>query len=374
MKKPFLCLGIETSCDETSAAIVRNGQEILADVTVSQVDLHSVYGGVVPEIACRAHIETILPVIDKAFKDARLKPPDITAVAVTNRPGLIGALLVGVSAAKTIAWILDKPIIGINHVQAHIYANYLLDCEWRIANRELANPQSTKSLSRGTRGNPQLARGFPVFPYLGLIVSGGHTSLYRVKSPLQYKLLGRTLDDAAGEAFDKVAHILGLGYPGGPAIEKVARRGDPRAVKFPLGLVGDSYDFSFSGIKTAVLYHCKGQNASRNTPLKKGINIPDVAASFQEAAVDTLVARISSVAADFSLRKMRPKAIAIGGGVAANQRLRDKLQSASTKIGIPLFIPPKKLCLDNAAMVAGLAYHYWKAKRVNNLYLDASSQ
>jgi N6-L-threonylcarbamoyladenine synthase len=341
MKKPFLCLGIETSCDETSAAIVRNGQEILSNATVSQVDLHSVYGGVVPEIACRAHIETILPVIDKAFKDARRKPPDITAVAVTNRPGLIGALLVGVSAAKSIAWILNKPIIGINHVQAHIYANHLV------------------------RHNT----GTLAYPYLGLIVSGGHTSLYWVKSPLQYKLLGRTLDDAAGEAFDKVSHILGLGYPGGPAIEKVARKGNPRAIKFPLGLIGDSYDFSFSGIKTAVLYHCKGQNASRNTPLKKGINIPDVAASFQEAAVDTLVSRVTAIA---ELKK--PQAIAIGGGVAANQRLRDKLQSASTKIGIPLFIPPKQLCLDNAAMVAGLAYHYWKAKRVDNLYLDASSQ
>lgn len=345
MKKPFLCLGIETSCDETSAAVVCNGSEILSDVTVSQVDLHSVYGGVVPEIACRAHIETVLPVIDKAFKDAKVMPESLTAVAITNRPGLIGALLVGISAAKTIAWVLSKPIIGINHVQAHIYANHLT----------------------GSPGNRPADA--PACPYLGLIVSGGHTSLYWVKSPLQYKLLGRTLDDAAGEAFDKVSHIIGLGYPGGPAIEKVARKGNPRAAKFPLGLVGDSYDFSFSGIKTAVLYYCKGQNASRNTPLNKGINIADVAASFQEAAVETLITRLISAA-----RKIRPRAIAVGGGVAANQRLREKLQRESAKLGIPLFIPPKRLCLDNAAMVAGLAYHYWKVKKVDDLYLDGSSQ
>ncbi|MFH1228552.1 MAG: tRNA (adenosine(37)-N6)-threonylcarbamoyltransferase complex transferase subunit TsaD [Planctomycetota bacterium] len=354
MKKPFLCLGIETSCDETSAAIVRDGQTILSDVTVSQIDLHKVFGGVVPEIACRAHIETILPVIDKAFKNAKVKPQELTAVAVTNRPGLIGALLVGISAAKTIAWVLDKPIIGINHVHAHIYANHLFEQSGRAPGQPA--------------GRPRFLPG-PAFPYLGLIVSGGHTSLYWVKSPLQYKLLGRTLDDAAGEAFDKVSHIIGLGYPGGPAIEKAARKGNPAAIKFPRGLVGTGYDFSFSGIKTAVLYYCKGQNAARKTPLKKGINIADVAASFQETAVDTLVERVIGLA-----KAKKARAIALGGGVAANQRLRDKLAQASARLDIPLYLPFKELCLDNGAMVAGLAYHYWENGEVDNLFLDGSSQ
>ncbi|MFA5794520.1 MAG: tRNA (adenosine(37)-N6)-threonylcarbamoyltransferase complex transferase subunit TsaD [Candidatus Brocadiia bacterium] len=350
MKKPFLCIGIETSCDETSAAVVRDGREILSNSTVTQIDLHKAFGGVVPEIACRAHIETILPVIDKALKDARVKPQELTAVSVTNRPGLIGALLVGISAAKAMAWALDKPIIGINHVHAHIYANHLLP----------RNHETAKDSALIVE---------PVYPYLGLIVSGGHTSLYWVKSPLQYKLLGRTLDDAAGEAFDKVAHIIRLGYPGGPSIEKAARKGNPAAIRFPRGLVKDGYDFSFSGIKTAVLYYCKGQNATRKSPLKKGIKIADVAASFQEAAVDTLIQRVTALAKD-----RKAKAIALGGGVAANQRLRDKLSRSATVLGIPVHIPPKYLCLDNGAMVAGLAYHYWKAGKVDDLYLDGYSQ
>ncbi|MBI4712363.1 MAG: tRNA (adenosine(37)-N6)-threonylcarbamoyltransferase complex transferase subunit TsaD [Planctomycetes bacterium] len=374
----FICLGIETSCDETAVSVVRNGREVLADVVFSQAKLHSVYGGVVPEIACRAHIETILPILQKALKDAHIRLSDVNAVAVTNTPGLVGALLVGVSVAKTLAWLLNKPLIPVNHIYAHLYAAHLNPCYNVIGLSRFSGINDEPLKQCNTRTD---------YPYLGLIVSGGHTSLYRVTSPTKvsglprcrsanrdrrsrsaptkYRLLGRTIDDAAGEAFDKVAAILGLSYPGGPAIEKTARTGNPNAIRFPRGFADDrTLNFSFSGLKTAVLYHCKGQNASAKSPLKKGVNIANVAASFQEAVVDTLIERVSHAA-----RKWKPKSIVLGGGVAANQRLRDKLQARTTLLNIPLRIPPKRLCLDNAAMVAGLAYHYRRSPA--NLYLDA---
>jgi len=316
----FICLGIETSCDETAVSIVRNGREILADVVLSQIDLHSVHGGVVPEIACRAHIESILPILIKALKDARLDLSDISAISVTNRPGLIGALLIGVSVAKTLAWLLNKPLIPVNHIEAHLYVN---------------------SLTENLR-----------YPYVGLVVSGGHTTLFHVTSPVSYRVLGRTRDDAAGESFDKVAKMLGLGYPGGPLIENIARKGNPLSIKFPRGSVDSkSLDFSFSGLKTAVLYYCKGQNASAKSQLKKGLNIPDICASFQEAVVDTLTGKAFQVA---HLKKA--KAIVLGGGVACNERLRNKFQSLSAKEDIQVYLPAKKLCTDNAVMVATIAY------------------
>ncbi|MFH0888308.1 MAG: tRNA (adenosine(37)-N6)-threonylcarbamoyltransferase complex transferase subunit TsaD [Planctomycetota bacterium] len=343
-KNKFICLGIETSCDETAVSIVRNGREILSDVVLSQIDLHSVYGGVVPEIACRAHIESILPTLIKALKDAHLNLADINAVAVTNRPGLIGALLVGVSVAKTIAWLLKKPLIPINHIESHLYVNNL-----------------AQNLS---------------YPYIGLVVSGGHTTLFWVKSPLSYRAIGRTRDDAAGESFDKVAKILGLGYPGGPIIEKIAQKGNSETINFPRGLVSsDSLDFSFSGLKTSVLYYCKGQNASAKTLLKKGLNISDICASFQEAVVDTLIHKTLQAA-----RYKKTRAIVLGGGVSCNERLRSKFQIAANKENIKLYLPPKKLCTDNAVMVAAMACEkYKKLKRLKssivqrNLYLDAFS-
>jgi N6-L-threonylcarbamoyladenine synthase len=359
-KKPFICLGIETSCDETAVSIVRNGKEVLADVVLSQIDLHSAYGGVVPEIACRAHIESILLILMKSLKNARVELKDISAVAVTNRPGLIGALLVGVSVAKTLAWVLNKPLIPINHIKAHLYVNELFP--------------SPSPLPRGERvgvsGNSRL-----VYPYVGLVVSGGHTSLFYVKSPTSYKTLGRTRDDAAGESFDKVAKMLGLGYPGGPLIEKIGRKGNSSAIKFPRGIAAEgSLDFSFSGLKTAVLYYCKGQNASAKTPTKKGLNIPDICASFQAAVVDTLTAKAFRAA-----RLKKAKAIVLGGGVACNDRLRNRFQELSIREGIKVYLPAKKLCTDNAVMAAAMAYAQyrtspeWRKYSVKQLQLDAYS-
>jgi N6-L-threonylcarbamoyladenine synthase len=338
-RRRFICLGIETSCDETAIGLVKNGREIIADVVLSQVDLHRVYGGVVPEIACRAHIESILPILIKTLKDARIKLSDISAVGVSNRPGLIGALLVGLSVAKTLAWLLNKPLIAVNHIQAHLYVNNLVD--------ELT------------------------YPYIGLVVSGGHTTLFWVKSPTYYKTIGRTRDDASGEAFDKVAKILELGYPGGPIIEITAQKGNQSAIKFPRGLVSDgSLDFSFSGLKTAVLYYCKGQNASSKSPLKNGLNIPDICASFQEAVVDTLAKKTLQ-----AVRKKNAMAVVLGGGVVCNEALRKRFRDVCAKAGIKLYLPLKKLCTDNAVMVAAMTYEKFKEFKSfqKSLYLDAYS-
>ncbi len=331
-------LGIETSCDETAAAVVDDGLHVRSNVVLSQVDRHAVFGGVVPEVACRAHMESFTRVIEQALAQAGTRPAEIDAVAVTHTPGLIGALLIGVSAAKALSLAWGKPVIGVNHIQAHIYA------------AAMAHPGLLDAL-----------------PWVSLVVSGGHTSLYLSRDECTHELVGSTQDDAAGEAFDKVAAILGLPYPGGPSIDRAAREGNPRAIRFPRPELAEApSDFSFSGVKTAVLYHCKGQNASRGTPLKPGISVPDVAASFQAAMVDVLVARTLGCA-----RKHGARAIVVGGGVACNSLLRTRLAEVGESAGIPVRIPPLALCTDNAAMIAGMAYALWKRGRIADLELDA---
>jgi len=288
----MILLGIETSCDETAAAVVAGGREIRSSVVQSQIDIHRVYGGVVPEIACRAHIETILPVVEKALAEAGTGLEGIDAVAVTNAPGLVGALLVGVSFAKSLALAAGKPIVGVDHVQGHIYAG-------RLAFAELA------------------------YPCVSLVVSGGHTSLYLSRSEIDHELLGSTTDDAAGEAFDKVAKILDLGFPGGPAIDRLAKGRDPGRVVFKR-TIPDSLDFSFSGIKTSVLYRVRGQDARK--PMSLGAEErADVAAGFQEAVVDVLVEQAMKACA----RTGAPR-ISVGGGVACNSRLREKMKDRAS--------------------------------------------
>ena len=327
-------LGIETSCDETSAAVVTDGRCVLSSVVASQDELHGKYGGVVPEIASRAHIQRINPVIAQALDRSGLAPSDLSAIAVANRPGLIGSLLIGVSAAKTLAWAWDKPLIDIDHVQAHIYAACLA-----------AEPPSS-------------------FPAIALVVSGGHTALYSCPGPLDITQLGSTIDDAAGEAFDKVATILQLGYPGGPLIDKLSSQGNPQAVSFPRSwLDKDSLDFSFSGIKTAVLYHVRGQNARAKPVHLDAQAKADIAASFQQAVVDVLVGKTM-----LALNQQGLKRVILGGGVCANSALRAAMTEACKEVGSDLFLAPLSYCTDNAAMVAGLAYHKLQA----NLFADLS--
>ena len=331
-------LGIETSCDETSAAVVQDGRRVLSNIVATQTEIHRKYGGVVPEIASRAHLEALVPVVSEACEQAGLGPADVDAVAVVHRPGLIGSLLLGLTAAKTLAWLHGRPLVGINHVESHIYAGCL-------------------------------ERDALPFPCISLIVSGGHTSLYFSESPLKHDLLGATTDDAAGEAFDKVAAILGLPYPGGPSIDHAAERGSAKAVKFSRPwLAADSLDFSFSGLKTAVLYHVRGQGADvkkRESQLSEQ-ETADTAASFQECAVDVLVGK--------TLRAAEQKGadrIIVGGGVAANRRLRARFQEEAEKTGLEIILPQMRYCTDNAAMVAGLAYHYASAGRFADLNLEA---
>jgi len=321
-------LGIETSCDETAAAVVDDGARIGASVVASQEHLHAKYGGVVPEIACRAHVEAIVPTIDQALSKAGTDLESLEAVAVTTCPGLIGALLIGLSAAKSLTWLLDLPLVGVNHIEAHLYA-------------------------------PTLEAPLD-YPLVGLIASGGHTVLLHATSPIDSEVVGTTTDDAAGEAFDKAAAVLGLSYPGGPAIDRAAREGDPRAVDFPRTMLEpESFDFSFSGIKTAVLYHCYGPNArGREAAPPPPEAVPDLAASFQEAVVDVLVAK--SVRAALS---RNVGTLVVGGGVACNSRLRTRLAEEADKVGLRLRFASPALCTDNAAMVAGLAEHLLRAGR-----------
>jgi len=333
-------LGIETSCDETAAAVVEDGYRMLSSAVSSSVDLHAAYGGVVPEIAARSHIEVIIPVIGQALADAGCDWEDIDAIAVTNRPGLIGSLLVGVLTARTLAIAKRKPLYGINHVLAHTYANFIT--------------QSAPPLSN----NYQLPTTPPKFPALGLIVSGGHTQLMLYKSHKDYNILGQTKDDAAGEAFDKVAKFLGLPYPGGPSISAAAKQGDPRAVKLPKAKLENSYDFSFSGLKTAVLRAAQAAAGKDftfpSTELPKVLTDrqkADIAASFQRTAVDTLADAVAAAEGEF-----KPKNILLAGGVAADSLLRDTIAS---RVKAPLLYPDIKLCTDNAAMIAVAAY-YWQ--------------
>jgi N6-L-threonylcarbamoyladenine synthase len=332
-------LGLETSCDETAAAIVADGRIVKSSIIASQTKLHEKYGGVVPEIASRAHIEKIYPVIAEAIQQADVGKDDINAIAVANQPGLTVALIVGVTAAKTLAFVWGKPLIAINHLHAHLQSALL------------------------EQNSPEL-------PAVALIVSGGHTSLYDYHSPLQPRLMGSTIDDAAGEAFDKVASILKLSYPGGPAIEKAAKHGNPKAIKFPISMLGkDSLDFSFSGIKTAVLYYCHGQDMKGENKVDSMTSeqIADIAASFQTAVVDVLVKKTQRAA-----EKIGAKTILLGGGVAANMELRTRLQQMcdSTTPAKKLLIAPKQYCTDNAVMVASLGYYKFKAGLFADLTLE----
>ena len=331
----MLVLGIETSCDETAAAIVADGEEIRASVVASQEDLHGRFGGVVPEIASRAHLERFLPVLTTALNQAHLDLTAIDAIAVSNRPGLVGALLVGLSAAKVLAWALNSSIVGVNHLEAHIIAALM-----------------------GKKVK---------FPLVALVASGGHTSLFLSTSFTQHGLIGQTTDDAAGEAFDKVAGILGLGYLGGPLVEKAARGGNPKTFDFPRSLLGeDSLDFSFSGVKTAVLYHISGQDATQSAEKLSSRELADVAASFQEAVVDVLVEKLLRAA-----QREKVRSVALGGGVAANRTLRERVSEAARAEGFSFYVPPLNLSTDNAVMVAALGYHRLKEGLADDLTLDA---
>ena len=330
-------LGIETSCDETAAAVVANGKQVVSSVVASQIKLHEKYGGVVPEIASRAHVENILPVISEAIDGAGITPEQIDAVAVANQPGLTIALMVGVTAAKTLAFGWGKPLVAVNHVHAHLQSA-LLEAE----SIEL--------------------------PAVALIVSGGHTNLYDAESAIDLRLIGRTIDDAAGEAFDKVATILGLPYPGGPNIEKIAKEGDPKAIRFPRSLLDkDNLDFSFSGLKTAVLYHCQGQDmkGENRVASMSRQEIADIAASFQAAVIEVLVKKSHRAAV-----KIGAKTILAGGGVACNNALREAMEEMCNNNDLSLLIAPKKYCTDNAAMVASLAYYKYEAGQFADLTLE----
>ena len=316
-KDDVLILAIESSCDETAAAVVKNGREVLSNVINTQIAIHTEYGGVVPEIASRKHIENINPVIRKALEDAGVTLDDIDAIGVTYGPGLVGALLVGVAEAKAIAFAKNKPLVGVHHIEGHISANY-------VENKELEPP------------------------FVALVVSGGHTHLVKVNDYGEYEIVGRTRDDAAGEAFDKVARAIGLGYPGGPKIDKLAKEGNPDAIEFPRAHVDDApYDFSFSGIKSAVLNYINSANMQG-----KEINRTDVAASFQKAVVDALVSRAVRLAKECGMDKL-----AIAGGVASNSALRAAIQEECTKNNIRFYSPSPILCTDNAAMIGAAAYY-----------------
>lgn len=324
-------LGIDTSCDETSVALVEKGR-ILASKVLGQGALHVPFGGVVPEIAARAHAEKFLPALASCLGEAG--PPD--AIAVTNRPGLVGPLLVGLSGAKAYAFATGLPLVGVHHLEAHVAAAYLLDPP-------------------------------PEPPFVALIASGGHTLLYDVPEKGRYVRLGQTQDDAAGECFDKIAALLGLPYPGGPAIERAAKDGDPRAVELPRPLRDDpSDDFSFSGLKTAVLYRLKGQDARRKDPTRAAVSVADLAASAQEAIADILSAKAVRAA-----RRLSRARLVLGGGVAANTRLRELALERGRAKGIEVFIPPRALCTDNAAMVAARGAELLEAGRRDGYDLDA---
>lgn len=331
----MLFLAIETSCDETSAAIFTDEPRVLSNVVASQTELHTPFGGVVPEIAARAHLQKILPVVEEALSRAGVRLNDIGCVAVHNTPGLVGALLIGVSFAKMLSLALGVPLIAVNHVASHIYA-----C--------------------------RLAAERDIFPCAGMVVSGGHTAIFECEDALKMTLLGSTRDDAAGEAFDKVAAILGLGFPGGPALEREAGSGDPTRYKLPRSFLHeDRIEFSFSGLKTAVLYAVHGQNVSKAQPLPAGQTRADMAASFQLAVVDVLVGKCK-----LALKKTGLNRLAVGGGVIANKALRIALEEMCNSIGAELFIPPMSLCTDNAAMAA-LAVEKWKRGEFAPLDLDA---
>lgn len=326
-----LILAIESSCDETAAAVVKNGRDVLSNIISSQIDLHTLYGGVVPEIASRKHTEQINQVVEEALKEAKVSLKDIDAIAVTYGPGLVGALLVGVSMAKALSFATKIPLVGVHHIEGHISANY-------IENKDLEPP------------------------FVCLVVSGGHSHLVRVLDYGKYEILGRTRDDAAGEAFDKVARAIGLGYPGGPKIDKVSYKGNPDAIKFPRAKVeGSVYDFSFSGLKSAVLNYLN-QCEMKNEHIVQ----EDVAASFQKAVVDVLVEHSMTAIKEFNVDKF-----AIAGGVASNSHLRDALEKACKEAGVSFYKPSPILCTDNAAMIGAAGYYEFINGNVSGYDLNA---
>lgn len=330
-----LILAIETTCDETAAAVFDEDANVLSSIVASQSALHARYGGVVPEIASRAHLAQLLPTVDEALRQAAIQPRQLAAIAVAFTPGLIGSIIVGLTAAKALAAALDVPLIGVNHLQGHVYA-----C--------------------------QMAHGRGAFPCIALIVSGGHTNLFRCGSASDFQCVGATIDDAAGEAFDKVACILRLPYPGGPSIEAAARSGNPRAFAFPRAFLHDDrLDFSFSGLKTAVLYAVRGQHPEGERWLLSQDRVPDVAASFQQAVVDVLVAKCRA-----ACRRYRQSRLCVGGGVAANGALRLALENMAAHEGIELMLAPMKWCTDNAAMAA-VAVERFKIGDFDAMDLDA---
>ena len=333
----MLVLGIETSCDETAAAIVRDGREIVSSVIASQIATHTRFGGVVPELASREHLDKIVPIVEEAFASAGITKEEIDGIAVTIGPGLVGSLLVGVSYAKAMAFALDKPLVGVNHIEGHIYSVCF--------------------------ENPPVEH-----PALALIVSGGHTNLFFVPNAGKYKVVSRTRDDAAGEAFDKVAKLLGLGYPGGPIIEKLAREGNSKAVKFATPRMGDNRpDFSFSGLKTAVTKYVREsglQPVTNGEEPSQGIK--DLAASFQSTVVRSLVTTMERVAKEFA-----PKTLIVAGGVACNGALREASREAAAELGLPIYFPSPHLSTDNAAMIAAAAYSHLLEGEVAALDLNA---
>ena len=331
MDKDILTLAIETSCDETSAAVLRGGREILSNIIATQIPVHQKYGGVVPEIASRCHIVNIVPVIDEALKEAGVEKKEIGQVAVTYGPGLVGALLVGVAAAKGLSFSLGVPLIGVNHLEGHIFANFL--------------------------SSPELAP-----PFVALVASGGHTALVHVKDYNHFTLLGQTRDDAAGEAFDKVARVLGLPYPGGPEIDKLAREGNPAAIDFPRALAQEgNYEFSFSGLKSAVLNYINSEQMKGHE-----LNKADIAASFQSAVVEVLVHKAFE-----AIHEAGRDTLVLAGGVAANKSLETRLRETAAAEGIRYLYPPPRLCTDNAAMIACRGAYQAAAGKYSDLYLNA---
>jgi len=332
----MLVLGIETSCDETAAAIIRDGREIVSSVIASQISVHERFGGVVPELASREHLDKIVPIVQEAFDRAKVTTGEIDGIAVTVGPGLVGSLLVGVSYAKAMAFALEKPLVGVNHIEGHIYS---------VA---FENP--------------------PVqYPAMALIVSGGHTNLFHIPEPGKYKVLARTRDDAAGEAFDKVAKMLGLGYPGGPIIERLAREGNPQAVKFAIPRMGDGLpDFSFSGLKTAVTKHARETGLKPANGKEPSQDIKDLAASFQRVVVSSLVGTMERVAQDY-----RPQTLIVAGGVACNGALRAAAADAAKRLGVPVYFPSLHLSTDNAAMIAAAGTVKLRAGERADLDLNA---